>query len=167
MKAHPDILAEHFAFRAKLRKDNPIRKDLSTAPQFHKFMRGEDGTEYVLLFFFLRYCVTVNCLCYVFSDTVQAQRTIMKVSLTDILQQPTPNQQDQDPIEQTIVEEVPLTCQTQCTASVPSGENPFNFTDGEIDEILRALEGGSILPNHDIDEDLGNVLDMSVEDFMV
>ena len=105
--------------------------------------------------FFLRYCVTVNCLCYVFSDTVQAQRTIMKVSLMDILQQPTPNQQDRDPIEQTIVEEVPLTCQAQCTASVPSGENPFNLTDGEIDEILKALEGGSILPNHDIDEDLG------------
>ncbi len=52
MKAHPDILAEHFAFRAKLRKDNPIRKDLSTAPQFHKFMRGGRwyGIRFVVFF---------------------------------------------------------------------------------------------------------------------
>jgi hypothetical protein len=52
MKVHPDILAEHCAFKAKLQKGNPMRKDLTTAPQFRKFMRGEDGTEYVLLLFF-------------------------------------------------------------------------------------------------------------------
>ena len=51
-KKYPDILAQHLAFKGALRRDNPSRKDLTTAPQFHKFMRGEDGTECVLLFFF-------------------------------------------------------------------------------------------------------------------
>ncbi len=53
-KRHPDILAQHLAFRDALQRNNPLRKDLTTAPQFHKFMRGEDGTECVLLFFFPR-----------------------------------------------------------------------------------------------------------------
>ena len=98
-----------------------------------------------------------------FLGTVRSQRT-MKVALTDILQQPIQSQQDQDPINQTVVEEVPPTL---CAASVPSGENPFNLTDGEIDEILRALEGGSISSNYDADGGLSDVLNMCVEDFMV
>ncbi len=60
IKRYPDILAEHHAFRIKLARENPARKDLTTAPAFHRFMCEENGMDYILLFVFLRYCVIVN-----------------------------------------------------------------------------------------------------------
>ena len=47
MRRYPDILAQYFAFKNVLQRNNPQRKDLTTAPQFHKFMRGEDGTDII------------------------------------------------------------------------------------------------------------------------
>ncbi len=62
VKQYPDIMAEHEAFRIKLARENPMRKDLTTSPAFRRFMREEKGMKYVLLFVFPRYCVTVNWL---------------------------------------------------------------------------------------------------------
>ncbi len=81
----------------------------------------------------------------------------------------------------TIVEEAPL-CENPPTSTITApyttttfitpGENPFNITDAEIDEIIKVLEGGSVLPNQtpvniDYDEDLEKVLSMDVGDFIV
>ena len=44
MRRYPDILTQYYAFRNVLQRNNPYRKDLTTAPQFRKFMIGEDGT---------------------------------------------------------------------------------------------------------------------------
>ena len=51
-------------------------------------------------------------------------------------------------------------------------ENPFNLTDTEIDEMLKVLEGGGVLPNQtpvDVvyDQDLEGVLKMDIADFNV
>ena len=183
MKRHPDILAAHCAFKTKLQKGNPARKDLTTAPAFRKFMQEENGMEYILLFVFLRYCVTVNWLCCIFSGAVQVQRR-MRVNLTDILNQPVQSQQD--PVERTVVDQ-PTQCTaivpvdetpTQCTVTVPVDENPFALTDEQFDELLKGLKesgdellrgleesGGS--SGYDIDAELDSVMNMCVEDFVV
>ncbi len=159
MKVYPDILAEHCAFKTKLQRENPARKDLTTAPGFRTFMQEENGMEYVLLFVFLRYCVTVNWLCCIFSGAVQVHRR-MRVTLTDILGQPVQSQQD--PVGRTVVDPP-----TQCTVTVPLDENPFGLTNEEIDELLKGLEGSGVSSGYDIDAELDSVLNMCVEDFVV
>ena len=47
MKVYPDILTQYYAFKTKLQRGNPARKDLTTAPAFRRFMREESGMEYV------------------------------------------------------------------------------------------------------------------------
>ena len=44
VKSYPDVIAEFHAYKTRLQKANPIRKDLTTSPQFVRFMKGEDGT---------------------------------------------------------------------------------------------------------------------------
>ena len=124
-----------------------------------------------------------------FLDTVRTPGIALRVSLTDILQQPTsvapltpilPDQNQMDLVD-AIVDEAPL-CENPPTAAITApyttttfitpGENPFNITDGEIDEMLKILEGGSVLPNQTpvnavYDEDLEKVLSMDVGDFIV
>ena len=122
-----------------------------------------------------------------FLDTVQTPGIALRVSLTDILQQPTSVApltsvlQDQNQIDLTdaIVEEAPLcenpptlTFTAPYTTFIAPDENPFNITDAEIDEMLKVLEGGSVFPNQtsvnvDHDEDLERVLSMDVGDFIV
>ena len=43
LKVHPDVLAEFCAYQTKLRESNPIHKDLTTAPQFVRFMAENNG----------------------------------------------------------------------------------------------------------------------------
>ncbi len=43
-KQHPDILTAHLAFKDELRRQNPTRQDLTTAPAFRRFMLEENGT---------------------------------------------------------------------------------------------------------------------------
>ena len=89
---------------------------------------------------------------------------------------------DQKPLDLTdvrIVEaplsESPLTATATApytTTFITPNENPFSLTDGEIDEMLRVLEEGSVPANRspvDIvyDEDLGKVLNMDIKDFTV
>ena len=168
MKVYPDILTQYCAFKTKLQRENPARKDLTTAPRFRKFMQEENGMEYVLLFVFLRYCVTVNWLCCIFSGAVQGR---MRVTLTDILNQPIQSQQD--PVDRTVVDPP-----TQCTVTVPLDENPFSLTDEEFDKLLKGLEESGDEPlkgleesgvssGYDIDAELDSVLNMCVEDFVV
>ena len=124
-----------------------------------------------------------------FLGTVQTPGIALRVSLTDILQQPTsvapltpilPDQNQMDKAD-VIVDEAPLyenpptatiTGPYTATKFITPGENPFNITDGEIDEMLRILEGGSVLPNQTPvnavhDEDLEKLLSMDVGDFIV
>ena len=124
-----------------------------------------------------------------FLDTVQTPGIALRVSLTDILQQPTSvapltsilQDQNQMDLTDAIVEEAPLcenpptstfTAPYTTTTFITPGENPFNITDAEIDEMLKVLEGGSVFPNQtpvnvDYDEDLEKVLSMDVGDFIV
>ena len=44
LKVYPDVLTEYCAYKTRLQKANPVRKGLTTAPQFLRFMRGENGT---------------------------------------------------------------------------------------------------------------------------
>jgi hypothetical protein len=44
LKVYPDVLTEYCAYKTRLQKANPVRKDLTTAPQFLRFMLMEDGT---------------------------------------------------------------------------------------------------------------------------
>ena len=44
LKVYPDVLAEFHAYKTRLQKANPIRKDLTTSPEFIRFMLMEDGT---------------------------------------------------------------------------------------------------------------------------
>ncbi len=43
-KTYPDVLTEHYAYKADLRKMYPHRKDLTTTQRFRQFMQGESGT---------------------------------------------------------------------------------------------------------------------------
>jgi hypothetical protein len=52
---YPDIMTDFLAFNEKLRKENPVRKDLTTSPMFRRFVREKTGTFCC----FVR-CVTVS-----------------------------------------------------------------------------------------------------------
>ena len=164
-KMYPDILAQFYAFKTELQRGNPSRKDLTTAPAFHKFMQKEDGMV-----------------------TVQKRMT---VALTDVLRDSVRSQWD--PLAQTAVgqsQQDPLTqtaADPPCTVSL--NENPFGLTNEEIDELLKGLEGidyeelkglegtdkglpkypeGSSVPSgHYIDTELDSILNMDVDDFIV
>ncbi len=49
---YPDVMAAFMAFKDSLRRESPWRKDLSTSPLFHRYVRGEAGT-FRLVFFSL------------------------------------------------------------------------------------------------------------------
>ncbi len=61
-KVHPETALEFDVFQAKLQMQNPNRRDLTTSPQFVRFMREGDGTGCVFLFF-----SKVLCDCKVFT----------------------------------------------------------------------------------------------------
>ena len=166
VKVHPDTVAQFSAFKAKLQRENPLRKDLTRAPAFRKFM--QEGNNVVV------------------------KREKLIVALVDVLQPSVQSQQDLSP--QTTAESVvPLNpiqsqpesfTQTVVGPTVSLNENPFNLTNEEIDELLagldeidyeevRALGGtdngcseGCSVPQY-IDSELANVLNMDVNDFMV
>ncbi len=61
-KVHPETAAEFDVYHAKLQIQNPNRRDLTTAPQFVRFMREGDGTGMCFLVF-----SKVLCDCKVFT----------------------------------------------------------------------------------------------------
>ncbi len=180
-KTQPDTVAQFCAFKAKLQRENPLRKDLTRAPAFRKFMREGNG--------------------------VGVKREKMVVTLVDVLQYPIQSQRDSsdqatvesvvplNPIQnqpelfaQTTMEPVaslnPIQSQQDSFTQTVTGptvslnENPFSLTNEEIDELLRGLDeidyeevralGGtdSSVP-HYVDSELTSVLNMDVNDFIV
>ncbi len=63
-KVYPKISEEFDLFHAKLQRDNPNRRDLTTTGDFARFMRSGDGTE-CAFFCFSEYGMIVECLRYV------------------------------------------------------------------------------------------------------
>ena len=108
----------------------------------------------------------------------------MRVTLTDILDQPVQSQQDSvqrpvaDPLTQCIVTVPVDETSIQCTVTVPVDENPYALTDEQFDELLkgleesgdellRGLEESGVSSGYDIDAELDTILNMCVEDFVV
>ena len=168
-KTHPDIVAEFRAFKAKLQRGNPLRKDLTTAPAFRRFMQK--------------------------GDDVVSKREKMVVALVDVQYYPVQSQQDssaQTTVEPTVSlnpvqSQQDSFAQTTVGPTVSLNENPFDLTNEEVDELLRGLEEinyeevkalgetdnglpgcpeGSGVP-HYIDSELASVLNMDVDDFIV
>ncbi len=196
LKVHPDTVAEFHAYRSKLQRLNPIRKDLTTSPQFARFMRGEDGTGICFAVFSLVVCdCEVFMLCFL--DTEVSLGFSLEIPLIGASESPAPaattvtlsespkspapaattvtlseNPKPPAPAAAVIApSENPIPPAT-VTTTVIHNENPFNLTDTEIDEMLRILEGGGVLPNRapvDVvyDQDLQEVLNMDVEHFVV
>ncbi len=52
MKVHPDVAAEFRAYQTGLQVLNPNRRDLTTSPQFVRFMTENDGTGIHFAVFF-------------------------------------------------------------------------------------------------------------------
>ncbi len=189
-KTHPDIVAQFCAFKAKLQRKNPLRKDLTTAPAFRKFM--QKGNDVVI-----KRERMVVALVDVLHCPIQSQQDSSAQTTVEPVVPLNPVQSQQDLFAQTTVEPVvslnPVQSQqdsfTQTVAgpTVSLNENPFNLTNEEIDELLRGLDEidyeevralggtdnglpgcpeGSSVP-HYIDSELASVLNMNVDDFIV
>ena len=189
-KTHPDIVAQFCAFKAKLQRKNPLRKDLTTAPAFRKFM--QKGNDVVI-----KRERMVVALVDVLHCPIQSQQDLSAQTTVEPVVPLNPVQSQQDLFAQTTVEPVvslnPVQSQqdsfTQTVAgpTVSLNENPFNLTNEEIDELLRGLNEinyeevralggtdnglpgcpeGSGVP-HYIDSELASVLNMNVDDFIV
>jgi hypothetical protein len=177
-KAHPKIASEFDSFHLKLQMENPNRRDLTTAPQFVRFMRAGDGTGCVFLFF-PKYCVIVKCLRYVFlfSDTEAPPRFTLRIPLLTSPQyransgeQSTTTSSDGGvllPNEQS----TPTTLGGEELLSQSTTDNPFGLTDSKIDGMLEVLQQGTVPQQRTVDdildEDLREVLCMDVDSFMV
>ena len=123
MRIQPDTLAKFYAFKAELQNKYPLRKDLSKAPAFARFIYGEDDIRF------------------------EPER--MVVPLTDVLQCPKRSPQrsaDQTPVEVIAPlnpnqDQQGLTFETKVGSTVPLNEyNPFCLSSEEIDALLRGLE---------------------------
>ncbi len=163
-KTHPDIVAQFCAFKAKLQRKNPLRKDLTTAPAFRKFMqKGNDVVikreRMVVALVDVLHCpiqsqqdssaqTTVEPV--VPLNPVQSQQDLFAQTTVEPVVSLNPVQSQQDLFAQTTVEPVvslnPVQSQqdsfTQTVAgpTVSLNENPFNLTNEEIDELLRGLD---------------------------
>ncbi len=151
-KTYPDILAEFYAFKTELQRGNPARKDLTTAPAFHKFMEKGDGT-------------------------VSVQKR-MVVPLTDVLhdlvqsQWVSPTQTTVGPTVSLNENENPFGLTNEEVDELLKGLEGIDY------EELKGLEGtdkglpeypeGSGVPSgHYIDTELDSVLNMTLDDFIV
>ncbi len=165
-KVHPDTVAQFSAFEAKLQRENPLRKDLTRAPAFRKFM--QEGNDAVV-----KREKLIVALVDVLQPSVQSQRDLSPQTTAESVVPLNPIQSQQESFTQTVV-----------GPTVSLNENPFNLTNEEIDELLagldeigyegvRALGGtdngcseGCSVPQY-IDSELASVLDMDVGDFIV
>ncbi len=189
-RTQPDTMAKFCAFKAKLQRENPLRKDLSRAPAFRKFMREGDDVRFEPEKMVVALVDILQCPNQSQQDSSDQATVEVVVPLNPIQDQPelfaettvgpvaalNPNQSQQD-----------LFTQTVTGPTVSLNENPFDLTNEEIDELLRGLEGidyegvkalgetdnglprcpeGSDVP-HYIDSELANVLNMDVDDFIV
>ncbi len=189
-KTHPDIVAEFRAFKAELQRGNPLRKDLSTAPAFRRFMqKGDDVVS--------KRKKMIVALVDVQHYPVQSQQDSFAQTTVEPIVSLNPVQSQQDSFAQTTVEPIvslnPVQSQQDSFAQTTVGptvslnENPFDLTNEEVDELLRGLEEinyeevralgetdnglpgcpeGSGVP-HYIDSELASVLNMNVDDFIV
>ncbi len=144
MKVHPDVAAEFHAYQTGLRVLNPNRRDLTTSPQFVRFMTENDGTGIHFTVFSRVLCdCEVFMLC--FSDTEAPPRFTLKIPLIGAS---LPTAKPAPTLTTTPV--TPAAAATTITPHVTTtfitpGDNPYSLTDTEIDEMLRILEGGSVL----------------------
>jgi hypothetical protein len=178
MKMHPDTFAEFTAFQTKLQAQNPNRRDLTTAPEFVCFIDEGDGMWLCFLAFFLKVLRDCKVFTLCFLDTATpplSTRFTLKVPLFVLSSAPT------TPTPTVMPTSVKL--QTESSAPTPptptvmptsvklQTDDPFNITDKEIDEMLKVIEQGSALGQTSVldtlDEDLKNVLNMDVNDFIV
>jgi hypothetical protein len=170
MRVQPDSLAKFYAFKAELQNKYPLRKDLSKAPAFTRFLYG--------------------------GDDIRFEPERMVVPLTDVLQCPKrspPRSADQTSVGVIAPlnpdqDQQGLIFETEVGSTVPLNEyNPFCLSSEEIDELLRGLEGigyeevralgeaDDKLPrcsegsnvSHYVDHELFAVLNMDVDDFVV
>ena len=170
MKVHPDVAAEFSAFRTKLQVLNPNRRDLTTSPQFVRFITEKDGTGIHFSVFSRVLCdCKVFMLC--FSDTEAPPKFTLKIPLvcaSPPTAEPTPTTTAPVAPAPTTTAIVPYATTTFITPC----NNPHSLTDAEIDEMLKVLERGSVLPNQTsasnvFDQDLLEVLDMDIGSFIV
>ena len=161
MKVHPDVAAEFRAFQTGLRVLNPNRRDLTTSPQFVRFITENDGTGIHFSVFSRVLCdCKVFMLC--FSDTEAPPRFTLKIPLVRTslpTAEPTPTTTTAPVAPAPVTAIVPHIT----TTFITPGDNPYSLTDTEINEMLKILEGGSVLtdrtPASDVfDQDLQEVL---------
>ena len=150
---------------------NPNRRDLTTSPQFVRFMTENDGTGIHFAVFSGVLCdCKVFMLC--FSDTEAPQRFTLNIPLirTSLpTAKPAPSTASTPVAPAATV--TPIAPHVTTTFITP-GDNPYSLTDAEIDEMLKILEGGSVLTNRTpvsdvFDQDLQEALNMDIGDFVV
>ena len=145
-RVQPDSLARFYAFKAGLQAQYPARKDLTKAPAFIQFMYGEGDV----------------------------QIPTMIVPLMDMFQQ------DQQPLKPELaapLENIEIVAEStalqilkpKADSTGPLNDNPFCLLDGEIDELLKGLEGIDYeeVKALDIDPELSAMLNMDIDNFIV
>ncbi len=153
-KMYPDILAKFYAFKTELQRGNPSRKDLTTAPAFHRFMQKEDGMV-----------------------TVQKRMT---VALTDVLRDPVRSQRDpltqtaaDPPVQCTVsLNENPFSLTNEEIDELLKGLEGIDYEElkdpeGTDKGLPKYPEGSGVPSGHYIDTESDSILNMSVDDFMV
>ena len=141
-KMYPDILAQFYAFKAELQRGNPSRKDLTTAPAFHKFMQKEDGMV-----------------------TVQKRMTVQS-------QQDPLTQTAADPPCTVSLNENPFGLTNEEIDELLKGLEGTDYEElkgpeGTDKGLPKYPEGSGVPSGHYIDTELDSILNMNVGDFIV